>query len=138
MKQFLLISALIILLIPKNANCQNAEKIIGEWQMVSMKFTYPNGKVMETNEFKYPAIRMYSKSYYSFGRQNDDGTLGAALGGKYSIKGNILTQERNYHVSSAYVGKSTDYEIEIKGDKLSLKGVTPNNITIEETYVKLE
>lgn len=138
MKQFLLISALILILFPKTSSCQNAEKIIGEWQMVSMKFTYPDGSVIEKEDFKYPAIRIYTKSYYSFGRQNDNGTLGAALGGKYSIKGNVLTQERNYHISSAYVGKSTDYHIKIEGDKLFLKGVTPNDILIEEEYLKLD
>ncbi len=106
--------------------------------MVSMKFTYPGGRVLEETEFKYPAIRIYTKTYYSFGRQNNNGTLGAALGGKYSIKGNILIQERNYHVASSYVGKSTDYEIKIEGEKLSLKGVSPNDILIEEEYKRIE
>lgn len=93
---------------------------------------------MEKTKSKYPAIRLYTKTYYSFGRANDNGTLGAALGGKYSIKGNTLTQERSYHVAQAYVGKSTDYQIKFDGDMLFMKGLTPNNISIEETYKKLE
>lgn len=106
--------------------------------MTSMKFTYPDGSVMEETEFEYPAIRIYTKTYYSFGRQNNNGTLGAALGGKYSINKNTLTQGRNYHVAAAYVGKSTDYEMKIIDDKLFLKGTTPNNILIEELYKKIE
>ena len=114
------------------------KKIVGTWEMISMKFTYPDGRVAEETVFKYPAIRIYTKTYYSFGRQNNNGTLGAALGGRYSIKGNVLTMDRNYHVEPSYVGKSTDFEIKIEGDIFSSKGVSPNNITIEEVFKRIE
>ncbi len=139
MRQLLLIPAFLMFVLANVSFGQDYDKkIIGSWEMTSTKFTYPDGSVMKETEFKYPAIRIYTKTYYSFGRQNNNGSLAAALGGKYSIKGNILTQERNYHVAPSYVGKSTDYEIKIEGEKLSLKGVSPNKILIEEEYKKIE
>jgi len=139
MRHLLFIPVFLMFLLPNVSFGQDYDKkIIGTWEMTSTKFTYPDGGVMEETEFKYPAIRIYTKTYYSFGRQNNNGSLAAALGGKYSIKGNILTQERNYHVASSYVGKTTDYEIKIEGEKFSLKGVSPNKILIEEEYKRIE
>jgi len=138
MKRFVFLLTMAITLSATIGFSQNSDKIIGSWEMISTKYTYPDSSVREKKEFKYPAIRIYTKTYYSFGYQDENGQLSAAVGGKYSVKGNTLISERNYHVEPTYVGTSTKFEIDFEGDKLIIKGVLPNNIKMEEVYKRVE
>ncbi len=138
MKRFVFLLTMAITLSSTIGFSQNSDKIIGSWEMISTKFTYSDSSVREKKEFKYPAIRIYTKTYYSFGYQDENGQLSAAVGGKYSVEGNTLISERNYHVSPSYVGTSTKFEIDFEGDKLIIKGVLPNKIKMEEVYKRVE
>jgi len=120
------------------ANAQISKQIIGTWQMISTKFTYPDASVMEKNAFKFPAVRIFTKTYYSFGYQNIDGSLGTAVGGKYSIVGDSLFAGRNYHIMPSYAGTTTSFKIKIESNKLYIQGILPNKIVIEEVYSRIE
>jgi hypothetical protein len=138
MNRFVFLLTMAITLSATIGFSQNSDKIIGAWEMISTKYTYPDSSVREKKEFKYPAIRIYTKTYYSFGYQDENGRLSAAVGGKYSVEGKTLICERNYHVEPSYVGTSTKFEIDFEGDKLIIKGVLPNKIKMEEVYKRVE
>src|SRR5687767_9023671 len=89
-----------------------SKKLIGSWQMVSMKFTYPNGRVVERKEFKTPSLKMYNELHYSFGRQNDNtGDIDDAGGGKYKVVGDTLISIPDYHTVPSFIGKPTKFHI---------------------------
>ena len=117
----------------------SSHQLVGSWQMVSMKYTYPDGRVMERKDFKYPALKMYNEhAFYSFGRQKNSGEIDDAGGGKYQLVGDTLISIPEYHTVSSFVGKPTKFHVKFEKDKFYQTGVLLNEIKIEEVYVRLK
>jgi len=118
---------------------QLSNQIMGSWTIVSLKYTYPNGSMFEKHEFKYPTLKIFTKAYYSYGNiYNDQGTLNAAGGGRYSIVGDTLTEKISYCLNPDFMGKESRFQIRIENNKLFESGTLPIGLKIEEEYKRIE
>jgi hypothetical protein len=110
--------------------------IQGAWEMVYQKFTSPDTSII--NNFHRPQIKIFSKSYFSFGSQENDGCQ--AGGGRYTLEGNKYIESIIYFTESSYVDRKLTFTLEFKNDTLYQYGVidSVSKITVLDKFVRAD
>jgi hypothetical protein len=117
--------------------CQKQSyNIQGAWKLVYQKITTPDTCIVYT--FNKPQIKLFTKSYFSFGYQ--DSTEAISGGGKYTLDGKKSVESILYFVDPSYINKKITYTVEIKGDTLYQSGMVDSarNMFFSEKYIRLE
>jgi hypothetical protein len=117
--------------------CQErSSNIQGAWQLVYQKLTTPDTSIINT--FDNPQIKIFSKSYFSFGYQESTGPF--AGGGKYTLDGKKYVESIIYFPNLSYINKKLTFTVEIKNDTLYQSGIVDStaNMSVHEKYVRLD
>ena len=123
MKKYLIVFFLFL------AGWANGQNLHGAWKLLSQ-----NGKPVTEQEF----IKIYQNDYFAFGAKNisDNGFVGAG-GGPYQFADGKYSETLDFFtLDPSQVGSTTDYKIELNGDKLTLSANTKGG-SLVETWQKI-
>jgi hypothetical protein len=118
-------------------SCKNESlNIQGAWEMVYQNFSSPDTTIV--NSFHRPQIKLFSKSYFSFGSQENEGCQ--AGGGKYTLEGNKYVESIIYFTESSYVDRKLTFSMEFKNDTLYQYGVidSVSKTTVLDKFVRAD
>ncbi len=117
-------------------------KLNGTWKLISQELVR-NGKsnVAIQDEANSGHLKTWSDEYFMFVGSvvNGNQIQHSFGGGTYDLKGNVYTEEIQYHNLSAFRGRTVQQILEIKGDTLyqifpfgNVENYDKNNCNIEK------
>ena len=113
--------------------------IQGAWKIVYQKFTNPDTIAVYTSkDFPNPQIKIFTKSYFSYGFKDSDGD--GYGGGRYTLNGDKYIETASYSVNTGFINKPITYTIKLIGDTLIFTGYldSENKEQLLEKYIRLE
>jgi hypothetical protein len=118
----------------KQAEARTENKLIGTWKMVKARY---NGKEANIGtEFKH-----ITPAHFMLAAIDKDGTVRAAIGGPYTLKGEKYEEMPEYGLSEVFTsikGKALSFECKVEGNKWYHNGTLSNGLTIEEVWERVE
>ncbi len=107
----------------------NKNEIEGTWILIKSNNSNSlvNTKIITKNSF----------IWYGINSQND---IVTGAGGKYTLEGNEYTEhiDFTYNGMKSFKGKKTIFKIELKDNKLIMKGMFNDNISLIEEWKRVE
>lgn len=118
--------------------CQEQKPFIqGAWKMVHNEIRTPDTTfVVDVSQYKNSEIKIYTDSYFAFGRQRADSSVMAG-GGKYTLVGDSTTEYIKFHTNKAAVNQTYSYRVWLQNDTLCQQGKF-QNVELLEKYIRLE
>jgi hypothetical protein len=131
-----LIVFLILITIPCIFCQEKPLNIQGAWKLVYQKMTTPYNT--NINTLQNLEIKIYSKSFFSFGCQETEGA--SAGGGKYTLDGNKYVESIIYFPDPSYINKIITFTMEMKNDTLYQYGIvdSTSNLRVLNKFVRLD
>lgn len=131
-----LIVVLTLMAIPCIFCQEKALNIQGAWKLVYQKMTTPYNT--NINPLENIEIKIFSKSYFSFGCQGTEGA--SAGGGKYTLEGNKYVESIIYFPDPTYINREITFTIEMKNDTLYQYGIidSTSNLHVLDKFVRLD
>ena len=122
---------------PKKAEASADNKLVGTWKMVKAKYGGKEYNIPEgTTEFKH-----VTPAHFMLAAIDKDGTVRAAIGGPYTLKGERYVETPEYGLSEVFTnikGKPQSFECKVQGNKWYHNGTVSSGLTIEEVWERVE
>src|SRR5262245_56606204 len=119
---------------PKKAGAGMENKLVGTWKMV--KAMYGGKEANIGTEFKH-----VTQAHFTLVAIDKDGTVRAAIGGPYTLKGEKYEETPEYGLSAVFTyikGKPQSFECKVEGNKWYHNGTVTSGLTIEEVWERVE
>jgi hypothetical protein len=122
---------------PKKAEAGVENRLVGTWKMVKAKYGGKETKIPEgTTEFKH-----VTPAHFMLAVIDKDGTIFAAIGGPYTLKGEKYEETPEYGLSEIFTnikGKPQSFTWKVEGNKWYHNGTLNTGLTIEEVWERVE
>jgi hypothetical protein len=119
---------------PNQAESRTENKLIGTWKMVKARYGGKEANI--GTEFKH-----VTPAHFMLAAIDKDGTIRAAIGGPYTLKGERYEERPEYGLSDVFTivkGKPQSFEWKVEGNKWYHNGTLTNGLTIEEVWERVE
>jgi hypothetical protein len=119
---------------PKKAGAGMENKLVGTWKMVKARYGGKEANI--GTEFKH-----VTQAHFMLAAIDKDGTVRAAIGGPYTLKGDQYVEMPEYGLSEVFTnikGKPQVFQCKVEGDKWYHNGTVSSGLTIEEVWERVE
>jgi hypothetical protein len=119
---------------PKKTEASADNKLIGTWKMVKARYGGKEANI--GTEFKH-----VTQAHFTLVAIDKDGTVRAAIGGPYTLKGEKYIEMPEYGLSDVFTsikGKPQSFECKVEGAKWYHNGTVSTGLTIEEVWERVE
>lgn len=97
-------------------NSSPTHPLQGNWEMVSGRFTNPEGQVTEFAAPQFRALKVIGPERFVFITTREDGTFVRAAGGRYTVQGNRYTEHIDQTSGVPMRGDSYEFDWRVEGD----------------------
>lgn len=110
-------------------------KLVGTWKLVSAKWGGRKVKIRE----RITALKHVTPTHFMWVRFDKDGKVLVALGGSYTMKGEVYQEVPEYGtVGKELMGKVQSFTWKLEGNKWYHNGKLSTGLTAEEVWERVE
>lgn len=119
-------------------------KLVGTWELVSTKWTAPDGSTGgrtwgEDPQDKGRSLKILNATHFTVITHGRDGTFSHANGGPYSIEGDTYTERVTTSSNPEWIGWENSTKYKLQGDIWTIHYVNPyNKVNVEETWRRVK
>ncbi len=109
----------------------------GSWALQSAVYTKADGTVLKLSDQDLKAVKVLSKSHFSFVTVHKDGSFSSALTGTYQLQGDSYHETPQTGSVASMLNKTYEFKAKVQGDLWHHSGME-DGMHIEEVWKRLD